>query len=195
MVTPELIKYIKQARTAGQTDAQIKEALLKIGWKEADINNEFNPPETLVVNYRENSSSETQDQGTNVVYAGFWIRVAASFIDGIIVFIPAFFLGLVSAVAGLNESVAKFFVVIIVFGLFIYMIMKYQATPGKMALGLIIVSDNLERVTLGQVMLREIVGKFLSSILYIGYIMVAFTQKKQGLHDMIAKTLVIYKNG
>jgi uncharacterized RDD family membrane protein YckC len=37
-------------------------------------------------------------------------------------------------------------------------------------------------------------GKILSGlILYVGYLMVAFTDKKQGLHDMMASTLVVLK--
>lgn len=195
MANQELLNYIKQAKVAGQADAQIKSALLASGWSVADIDEAFGPNPTVVEDYLENNATSQEDRLTRVRYAGFWIRVLASLIDGVIVFIPAFFLGLVSAAAGLNESVAKFFVMIIVFGLFIYMIMKYQATPGKMTLGLIIVSNDLERITLAQVLMREIVGKFLSSLIFdIGYFMVAFTKRKQGLHDIIAKTLVIYKD-
>jgi uncharacterized RDD family membrane protein YckC len=197
MVTPELIDYIKKARAAGQTDAQIKEALLKIGWDQKDINNGLNPPETLAVNYLENSSGDAQSQAANMEYAGFWIRFLASIIDGIMIFIPSSLFGILAVALGGGEmaiAFTKFLAIIIVGGIYIYIIYKYQASPGKMMLGLKIVSDNLERITFGQVLLREIVGKFVSGlILNIGYIMIAFTAKKQGLHDMIAKTLVIYK--
>jgi uncharacterized RDD family membrane protein YckC len=44
----------------------------------------------------------------------------------------------------------------------------------------------------GRAALREVVGKFLSGILLgIGYLMVAFDSKKQGLHDRLANTFVI----
>jgi type II secretory pathway pseudopilin PulG len=47
---------------------------------------------------------------------------------------------------------------------------------------------------LSSLIIRETVGKILSFIIIgIGYIMVAFTAKKQGLHDMLAHTVVVYK--
>ena len=197
MVTPGLSGYIKQARAAGQSDEQIKSALLQNGWAGDNINAAFVPNATARVDFVETPLVNPEDKLTNVRYAGFWIRLVASLIDGIILFIPSSLFGIFAVVFGgsaLAVALSKLLAVIILGSIYIYIIYKYQASPGKMILGLTIVSDNLERITLGQVLLREIIGKFLSSlILDIGYIMVAFTQKKQGLHDIIAKTLVIYK--
>jgi uncharacterized RDD family membrane protein YckC len=68
-----------------------------------------------------------------------------------------------------------------------------QATPGKMALGLVVTNLNRERISFGRAAARYFC-KFLSElILYIGYLMIGFTAKKQGLHDMIAGTLVLKK--
>jgi uncharacterized RDD family membrane protein YckC len=68
-----------------------------------------------------------------------------------------------------------------------------QGTLGKMALSIMVTDVNGNRITFGRATGRYF-GKFLSGlILYIGYIMVAFTEKKQGLHDMIAGTLVVNK--
>lgn len=78
---------------------------------------------------------------------------------------------------------------------FVVMTYKKQATIGKKLANLTVVSDKLENLTLRQVFLREIIGKIISSIIFfIGYIMVGFTQKKQGLHDKIAKTFVVFKD-
>jgi uncharacterized RDD family membrane protein YckC len=68
-----------------------------------------------------------------------------------------------------------------------------RATLGKMALGIIVTDLEGKRISFGRA-----TGRFFSKILsgiiiYIGFIMVAFTDKKQGLHDMIAGTLVIAK--
>lgn len=41
MPSQQLIEYIKQARAAGQNDADIKSALLGAGWQEVDINKVF----------------------------------------------------------------------------------------------------------------------------------------------------------
>jgi uncharacterized RDD family membrane protein YckC len=70
---------------------------------------------------------------------------------------------------------------------------KSQASVGKMALGIKVTDMNGERIPFGKALLRSI-GKIISGmIMYIGYIMAAFTEKKQGLHDMIANTLVVKK--
>lgn len=68
-----------------------------------------------------------------------------------------------------------------------------QATLGKMALSIIVTDVNGNRLTFGRATGRYF-GKILSGlILYIGFIMAAFTEKKQALHDMIAGTLVVNK--
>jgi uncharacterized RDD family membrane protein YckC len=69
-----------------------------------------------------------------------------------------------------------------------------QATLGKKALGMIVTDLEGRRVSLGKATGRFF-GKILSGlILGIGYIMIGFTERKQGLHDMLAGTLV-YKAG
>ncbi|WP_423824674.1 RDD family protein [Salinibacter ruber] len=69
----------------------------------------------------------------------------------------------------------------------------YQATPGKLALG-IKVSDLEERpVGLGRATGRHF-GKILSTVvLFIGFIIAGMTEKKQALHDIMAGCLVINK--
>ncbi|GJQ20806.1 MAG: hypothetical protein HBSIN02_11610 [Bacteroidia bacterium] len=68
-----------------------------------------------------------------------------------------------------------------------------QATLGKMALSIIVTDLNGNRLSFGRATGRYF-GKILSGlILYIGFVMAAFTEKKQALHDMIAGTLVVNK--
>tara|TARA_Y100000588_G_scaffold395307_1_gene522865 strand:- start:5198 stop:5641 length:444 start_codon:yes stop_codon:yes gene_type:complete len=70
-----------------------------------------------------------------------------------------------------------------------------QGTPGKIALGIIITDLNDNRISFGKASGRYF-GKFISSLIIgIGFLMVAFTHKKQGLHDMMAGCLVKNKNG
>lgn len=70
---------------------------------------------------------------------------------------------------------------------------KSQGSVGKMALGIKVVDMDGQQVSFGKALLRSI-GKIISGmIMYIGYLMAAFTDKKQGLHDMIAGTLVVKK--
>jgi uncharacterized RDD family membrane protein YckC len=48
-------------------------------------------------------------------------------------------------------------------------------------------------ISFGRATGRLISKIFSAIIIYIGFIMIAFTDKKQGLHDMIAGTLVVVK--
>ena len=44
----------------------------------------------------------------------------------------------------------------------------------------------------GKAFYREVIGKFLSGIIFaIGYLMAAFDDQKQALHDRMARTYVI----
>jgi len=67
----------------------------------------------------------------------------------------------------------------------------YQATPGKMALGLIVTDTDGRRISPMRAVGRYFAKILSGLILLIGFIMVAFTERKQGLHDMIASTLVV----
>jgi uncharacterized RDD family membrane protein YckC len=65
-------------------------------------------------------------------------------------------------------------------------------TPGKMAVRVKVIRTDGTDVGYVRALLREVVGKFLSKlILGIGYLMVAFDSRKQGLHDKIADTYVV----
>jgi len=68
-----------------------------------------------------------------------------------------------------------------------------QATIGKMAMGMIVTDVDGARLSFGRASLRYF-GKYLSSaVMMIGYIIAAFTEKRQALHDFIANTVVIKK--
>ncbi|MCW5312531.1 protein kinase [Nostoc sp. KVJ3] len=68
-----------------------------------------------------------------------------------------------------------------------------QATPGKMALGIAVTNSFEHRLTFHQANVRFWSKSISALILLIGFIMPLFTKNKQGLHDKIAKTLVIKK--
>ncbi|AVI40695.1 RDD family protein [Bacillus pumilus] len=70
---------------------------------------------------------------------------------------------------------------------------KLQGTLGKMALGIKVTRVTGEKVTFGRATSRFFAKGFLSPILYIGYIIAFFTEKKQALHDLIASTIVVKK--
>lgn len=70
---------------------------------------------------------------------------------------------------------------------------KWQATVGKRLLGLKVTDLKGSRITFWRALGRYLAMSFLSGILLIGYIIAAFTEKKQSLHDLIAGTIVIKK--
>jgi uncharacterized RDD family membrane protein YckC len=121
-------------------------------------------------------------------YAGFWKRFVAIFIDSIL-------LGIVNGIVGsvISHQIITTIVVIVVgAGYFIYLeSSEKQATLGKMVMKIKVVSLEGNRIGPETAAIRYL-GRILSSaILLIGYFMAGFTEKKQALHDIIAKTLVV----
>ncbi|CAH1189908.1 hypothetical protein PAECIP111893_00006 [Paenibacillus plantiphilus] len=70
---------------------------------------------------------------------------------------------------------------------------KHRATVGKMALGIVVVNNSLERLTFGRATGRCLGRVVTNFTFYIGYIMAAFTERNQALHDLIASTYVVNK--
>ena len=70
---------------------------------------------------------------------------------------------------------------------------RSQATPGKVLMHLVVTDMQGLKPTFARTSLRFF-GKFISTlIIFIGFLMIAFTQKRQGLHDRIAGCLVLYQ--
>ncbi len=66
-----------------------------------------------------------------------------------------------------------------------------QATLGKMALGIVVTDTAGGRLTFGRATGRHF-AKYLSSLIFgIGFIIAAFTEKKQALHDFMAETIAV----
>jgi uncharacterized RDD family membrane protein YckC len=134
--------------------------------------------------------------GTSV-YAGFWRRVAAVIIDGLllsVVTVPlTLALGSGDGYAEAARSSGGSAISTVVTWLY-YALMESsakQATVGKMALGIIVTDVEGRRIGFGRATGRYFAKILSALILGIGFLMVAFTQRKQGLHDMLAGTLVI----
>lgn len=70
---------------------------------------------------------------------------------------------------------------------------KYQASLGKLALGLVVTDAQGNKLDFSKALVRNLC-KLISNLTFtIGYIMAGFTDKKQALHDVIAGTLVVRK--
>ena len=121
-----------------------------------------------------------------VEYASFWRRFAASLIDGVILSIVGTILLAISRVAYENGLEAVVSIVYII-GFWVWR----GQTPGKMLVGVKIFAVDGRPISLGGSILRYI-GYIVSAlILLIGYFMIAWDCRKQGLHDKIAGTYVV----
>jgi len=139
-----------------------------------------------------------------IQYAGFWLRVVASIVDGILCqvigFAVGFTLGLMMALSGIQdqEMLAAVGYVLGIVVQWLYFTLtessEWQATPGKKMIGLKVTDMQGRPIGFGRANGRYW-GKILSAVpLGIGFIMAGFTEKKQALHDMLAGTLVIKSN-
>ncbi len=70
---------------------------------------------------------------------------------------------------------------------------KMQATVGKLALGLKVTDLEGNKLDFTKALIRNLSRIISGMIMLIGYIIAAFTEKKQALHDIIAGTLVLKK--
>ncbi|WP_442893620.1 RDD family protein [Bacillus sp. 2205SS5-2] len=146
----------------------------------------------------EMSMKHTSKPFNTFVYAGFWMRFWAYLIDLIVVgslnriVVYPFFrlLDFPLIKEGMFSGIALV-TAITFYAYFVLMTKYYQQTLGKMVLGLRVKALKEESITWGTVLFREIVGRYLSVTTWILYVVVAFTTKKQGIHDLLADTTVI----
>lgn len=135
-----------------------------------------------------------------VVYAGFWKRLAAAFIDGIVLMVGLvigyLILGAIVGTGPGTPFAALSSALSIGLGIGYYVTQEsgsHQATFGKRALGIIVTDLHGNRISNGRAIGRYFAKLVSGLILLIGYLMAAFTEKKQALHDMMAGTLVVVK--
>ena len=133
-------------------------------------------------------------------YVGFGTRLGAWIIDWFIFAIIGLAIGFFLAFAfgfsgfGLSDAIGQ--VISFILSWMYYAIMESspkQGTLGKMAMGIIVTDSNGNRITFIRATVRFFSKIISTLILLIGYIMIAFTERHQGLHDMLADTVVIRK--
>lgn len=127
---------------------------------------------------------------TTYAYGGFWKRVVAALIDGLILLIPSAFCDIFSQ--GIFGGMT---LLIVIEWLYVSLLesSRYQATLGKQIFSLIVVNGDYQRLTWANATLRYFCQYISMITLGFGYLMVAFTPRKRGLHDYIANTYVVYK--
>jgi uncharacterized RDD family membrane protein YckC len=120
-------------------------------------------------------------------YAGFWKRFAAILVDGIILgVVGGVLVGMFAQTLGsaLNPLVGWLYFAGLESS-------ERQATIGKMALGVYVTDLDGNRISFARATLRYFAKLISALILMVGFLMAAWTERKQALHDIIANTLVL----
>ena len=126
-------------------------------------------------------------------YAGFWRRFLATLIDSflfsiilLIIFGPVVMNAGIFTPIGLLQTAVSMVITIVFW-------MKLTGTPGKLLLSCHVVdAETFRPLTLKQSVIRYVA--YLASILplMLGFVWIAFDKHKQGFHDKIAHTVVLY---
>lgn len=149
---------------------------------------------------------QTSFDKENVEFAGFFSRLAAFLMDCVLINIGLLFVKIpvwcVELAAGdiflfkpflFNYTVCDVVYYLITVAYFVVMTYSCGATIGKHLMKIKVVDTNGEKLSFISVLIRETVGRYLSVlIVYVGYILAGLDKNKQGLHDKIADTYVIY---
>lgn len=153
-------------------------------------------------------------RGGKVVYAGFWKRFAAYCIDYVVVtaityavMIPVALVGAIgvgAAASGDNPVASGLGLALLGLGYLFAFLMpllyfawmhasRHQATLGKLAVGVKVVRADGTRISFWRAVGRIFATILSTLILFIGWLMAGFTERKQALHDMVCDTLVVDK--
>ena len=141
-------------------------------------------------------------------FKGFWIRVVASLLDAIFLSIAFIFLAIFTlfffrSLFGDATGLAMLLLFLLV-GIILILLYKplmeasdYQSTFGKYFLNMKIVDKEGRKITFTKSFIRTIVYvlltaiPFLNTVSWLAFLMIGFTEYKQGLHDILAETYVV----
>ena len=127
-------------------------------------------------------------------YGGFWIRFLALLVDSAIVFLVSALVMAGAAMALGPEMLTMVALVVWLLGFLYWPVMHAsarQATFGKALLGLKVARFDGRRISILRSLVRELAKIISGAVLMIGYVMAAFTPRKQALHDLVASTYVV----
>ena len=158
-----------------------------------------NPP--MVTPKAEHANSPSN---LSSAHPGFWLRLGAYLIDSVlsavVILVAAFVFGFTMGASGVDNGdlIESLGSIIGIIGVWLYYALfessSKQATPGKLAFDFVVTDMNGGRISFGRATGRYF-GMILSGfMLGAGFIMCAFTEKKQCLHDILAGCLMLKKN-
>ena len=119
------------------------------------------------------------------IYAGFWVRLIAGIIDFIILWVIYIILMIIPIIGW----IFSLFVSWLYFA--IQQSSSKQATLGMRALDIKITDEKQGKISFWRASGNYFVVFFSGLLIFIGFLMIAFTSRKQGLHNFISRTLCI----
>jgi len=155
------------------------------------------------------------------VYAGLGRRLIAFVVDFVLILlfdlVAAFVLGLTRGVQNLyfylfqhapvgsltpeGTSMALYGSIIASYGILLIVIpwvyfagfesSRSQATPGKLLMRIVVTDLEGNKPTFARVTLRHFAKIISTLVIFLGFLMIGLTRKRQGLHDKIAGCLVL----
>lgn len=136
------------------------------------------------------------------LHAGFWRRFAAYVLDamiGVVLgFVFGFVLGIVEAVIFHTYVLGTGYLLGLIVSWVYYALCEssgWQATPGKLALGLRVTDLEGRRIGFGRASGRFFMKIVSGILLFVGYMMAGWTARKQALHDIVAGCCVVRRDG
>jgi uncharacterized RDD family membrane protein YckC len=147
-----------------------------------------------------------------LIYAGFWMRAAAKLVDWLILYFVSRLLARVMGLADLDPFqllqgsmttlepyIQRIMQLALLDGIarlafYWFFLKRFAATPGKMLLGLKVISEDGTPLSHGQIVGRyfaEVLGKYFT--LCIGYLVAAFDDEKRTMQDHFCHTRVVVK--
>lgn len=146
--------------------------------------------------------------GSERAYAGFALRAAAYLVDLFLVtlvLLPvrlAFFIvnsvwqnSILNATVLFQHNICSIFCFLMTALYFVLTTYLTGQTVGKRIFKIRVVPAEGERLELMNVIYRETVGRYLSSLLLIGYLMALVEEEKKSLHDWLCDTRVVMAAG
>lgn len=201
--------YVWTAGMANWVQAgQVRDQLVSHAVGSGNLMHDLGLDEPVVKPYTYTPGGGGYGAGGGSDYAGFWLRLVAMILDGIIfgclfgipfLVLAIMLLGIEGYIEtfGGQQSFAQqalFNIISLLVNAVIYAAFEaspWQATPGKKILRLRVTDLDGDRPSFARAFGRN-AGKIVSfAIVFIGYLMAGFTERKQALHDIMAGCLVV----
>ena len=125
-------------------------------------------------------------------YVGFWIRLCAHLIDYCIIILLGFIFSPLLLRFYTNTKITYNLLIGIIY-LMLLPATKLQGTNGKVTVGIKVINKDGSKLSVFEAISRWLAQVVSSFILFIGYLMIAFSNRKIALHDKLANTYVVYK--